>query len=225
MEGNVLWGGRMETLYGKSPVMILHLAEQLEGTEAGEKLLDWVLSGLKAYSENANVPEKNHYKPMWADGTDISGQVMPRTGYYGEKGTPFKPLKPNGDMMLALAKAVRLSDGDEVLWNTFRHQFKGINFGDPGEKLVSEPDLNLETANADPKMLVMVLEIYKATQHPQFLKLAERIGDNILEDKFHEGYFRPTVKHKYIKFDSPEPLALLMLEEARQGVLVTYLHI
>lgn len=217
LEGNVLWGGRMETLYGKSPVMILHLAEQLEGTEAGEKLLDWGLSGLKAYSEIAYVPEKNHYKPMWADGTDLSGEVMPRTGYYGKKGTSFKPIKPNGDMMLALAKAVRLSEGDEVLWNTFRHQFTGIDFGDPGSKWKAKPDLNLETTNADPKMLVMVLEIYKGTEIPQFLKLAERIGGNILKEKFHEGYFRPSEKHKYIKFDSPEPLALLMLEEARQG--------
>lgn len=29
-EGNMLWGGRMQTLYGQSPVLMLHLAKQLQ---------------------------------------------------------------------------------------------------------------------------------------------------------------------------------------------------
>ncbi|MEX2603155.1 MAG: hypothetical protein WD361_03080, partial [Gracilimonas sp.] len=52
----------------------------------------------------------------------------------------------------------------------------------------------------------------------EFLKLAEKIGDNILEDKFEDGFFRPTKDHIYTRFDRPEPLALLMLEAARQGI-------
>ncbi|MEX2603154.1 MAG: hypothetical protein WD361_03075, partial [Gracilimonas sp.] len=90
LEGNMLWGGRMETLYGKSPVMILYLAEQLEGTEAGNHLSEWTIEGLKAYAKYAYMPEENMFRPMWADGTDLTGHVYPRTGYYGKKGTPFK---------------------------------------------------------------------------------------------------------------------------------------
>ena len=217
LEGNVLWGSRMYTLYGKSPVMVLHLAEQLDQTETGDTLLNWTLEGLRAYIEHAYVPSKNHFKPMWADGTDLSGHTMPRTGYYGEKGTPFEPIEPSGEMLLAVAKAVRMSDGDQALWNGMRHLFQGEELGDPGASLEAEPDLNFDTDVADAGMLVTVLEMYKATKNPQYLKLAEIIGDNILKHKFHKGYFIASDQHKYVRFDIPEPLALLMLEEVRQG--------
>ncbi|WP_421775259.1 pectate lyase [Gracilimonas sp.] len=217
LEGNVLWGSRMQTLYGKSPVMILHLAEQLEQTETGDTLLKWTLEGLRAYIDHAYVPSENHFKPMWADGTDLSGHTLPRTGYYGEKGTPFKPVKPSGEMLLAVAKAVRMSDGDKVLWRGMRHLFLGEQLGDPGADLKAEPELNFDTEVADAGMLVTVLEMYKATKNPQYLKLAEIIGENILKYKFHQGYFIISDRHKYVRFDIPEPLALLMLEEVLQG--------
>ena len=218
LEGNVLWGGRMHTLYGKSPVMILHLAEQLKGSKAGDKLLAWTVNGLKAYVKYAYSPKMNHFKPMWADGTDLTGKVMPRTGYYGEKGTPFRPVEPTGEMVLALAKAVRLSGGDSVLWRAMRHMFIGNKLGDPGENLEDNPELNFQTKISDAGILVSVLEIYKASKRKEYLKLAEKIGDNILKDKFHQGHFVVSKKHKYVRFDIPEPLALLMLEEARMGL-------
>ncbi|MEQ8525982.1 pectate lyase [Gracilimonas sp.] len=218
LEGNVLWGSRMHTLYGKSPVMMLHLAEQLKGSEAGEKLLNWTLSGLKAYVKYAYSPEQNHFKPMWTNGVDLTGQVMPRTGYYGKKGTPFKPVKPTGEMMLALAKAVNLSEGSPELWEVMRSMFKAEKLGELGEDLKTDPELNYQTQISDPGMLVAVLEIHKATKNEKYLCLAEKIGNNILKDKFHEGYFIASEKHKYVRFDIPDPLALLMLEEARSGL-------
>lgn len=217
LEGNVLWGGRMETLYGRSPVMILHLAEQMKGTEAGERILNWAVNGLKSYAEYAYSPEQNHFKPMWADGTDLTNKVYPRTGYYGEKGTPFPTLEPEGAMMYAAAKAVRLTDGDDVLWNMLRNIFIHEGLGDPGSNYGDEPELSLETDISNPTYLVVVLELYKATFNPEFLELAERVGNNILDEKFDNGFFRPSEDHIYTRFDSPEPLALLMLEAARQG--------
>lgn len=217
LEGNVLWGSRMETLYGRSPVMILHLAEQLKNMEAGEKLKTWAIEGLKAYATYAYIPEENIFRPMWADGTDLTGDVYPRTGYYGKKGTPFKAVEPSSEMMLAAAKAVRLSEGETELWEWLRNMFKGEGLGDPGAKLDSESNLNYDTNSDDPTVLVTVLELYRYTEDEDFLRLAEKIGDNILANKFSEGYFRPTKNHIYTRFDRPEPLALLMLEAAQQG--------
>lgn len=219
LEGNVLWGGRMETLYGRSPVMILYLAEQLSETEEGKKILDWAVEGLTAYAEHAYSAEENEFKPMWADGTDLTGHVYPRTGYYGEKGTPFPTLEPEGAMILAAAKAVRLTNGNESLWNMLRSIFIHEGLGDLGQTYGGETELDMETDVSNPTYLVSVLELYKATSDAQFLALAERIGDNILDEKFDGNFFRPSEEHIYTRFDSPEPLALLMLEAARQGDL------
>ncbi len=120
-------------------------------------------------------------------------------------------------MLLAVAKAVRMSDRDKISWRGMRHFFIGEQLGDPGAELETEPELNFGTDVADAEMLVTVLEMYKATENPQYLKLAEIIGDNILKYKFHRGYFIASDQHKYVRFDIPEPLALLMLEEIRQG--------
>ncbi|MEX0720961.1 MAG: hypothetical protein WD059_09850 [Balneolaceae bacterium] len=218
LEGNVLWGGRMQTLYGQSPVMLLHLAEKLEGTDAGENMLKWTLNGLKAYADFAYVPGENHFRPMWADGTDLTGHVIPRTGYYGKKGTSFKPIEPDGAMLLAYTKAVRLSDGDSTYWKVVRNIFEDEALGDPGVEYDSRSNLNLNTEVEDPAILVSVLELYRATGNRQFLSLAETIGDNILKERFINGYFQPSKDHIYARLDAPEPLVLLMLEAARQGM-------
>ncbi|WP_185957348.1 pectate lyase [Gracilimonas mengyeensis] len=217
LEGNVLWGGRMETLYGRSPVMLLYLAEKLEGTEAGDYLLNHSLEGLIAYTQQAYVPEENHFKPMWADGTDLTGKLMPRTGYYGKKGTPFRAFEPTGPVILAAAKAVRLSGGNSALWQKVRHMFINEGLGDPGVEYGEQPDLNMGTEVSNATLLAAVLELHKSLDEPSFLELAERIGDNILSVKFHHGFFMDTANHKYAKFDRPEPVVLLMLEAARQG--------
>ena len=51
----------------------------------------------------------------------------------------------------------------------------------------------------------------KKSQNDAFLGLAERIGHNLLNTRFHKGYFVPSESHIYTKFDSLEPLVLLQL--------------
>jgi formylglycine-generating enzyme required for sulfatase activity len=217
LEGNALWGGRLSRIYGQSAVMLLHLAEELADTDDGTKILDWTLDGLRAIAEHAYVPEKNHFRPMWADGTDLTGHTLPRTGYYGQEGSQINPFTPDGPMVLSYARAVRLSVGDPILWNVIRHMFIDQQLGDPGPDIDSDPDLNLSTNQSDPGTLVAVLELYRTTGHRGYLELAERIGQNILRDRYHEGYFTDDPGRKSIYFDDPAPLALLLLEATLQG--------
>lgn len=217
LEGNVLWGSRVGTIYGKSAVMLLHLSEQLEGTETGEDMLTWTLDGLRALSDYAYEPNENIFRPMWTDGTDLSDEVYPRTGYYGEKGSQFSPYKPEGPMMISYARAVRLSNGEAPFWRVTRHMFMDENLGDPGTEFKSVPELNLETEQSNPDLLVAVLEIARTTGQEEYLELAKKIGHNIIESRFHNGYFLPSPDHKYVEFDTPEPLALLLLEATIQG--------
>jgi len=217
LEGNALWGGRMISLYGRNPIMTLHIAEQLAGTEAGETMLDWTLDGMRAYARHAYVAEQNHFRPMWADGTDLSDAVMPRTGYYGQKGDAFPKLEPDGVLALAYARAARLSGGDPEIWHVIRHMMIGQALGDPGVDVQARPQLNPDTGHSDPDMLVAVLELQRATGRDEYFQLADRIADNILDQRWHDGFFKPSGDHINARFDDPEPLALLTLEAVRQG--------
>ncbi len=217
LEGNVLWGGRVRTIYGQSAVILLHIAEQLHGTEIGQDFLEWTVDGMKALAHYAYSPEDNSFLPMWADGRDLTGETYPRTGYYGEKGTEFRSVKPDGTMMISYARAVRLTNGDGKIWNVLRHMFIDEGLGDPGSTPFDTPALNFATSITDPDILISVLDIYQLTGEEPFLQLAERIGNNIVAERFHKGYFLPTAKHKYARFDALEPLALLHLVATRYG--------
>lgn len=217
LEGNVLWGRRANTIYGRSSVILLHIAEQLEGTVSGKNFLKWTIDGIKAFIDYGYQEEENSFMPMWTDGQDLSGEVFPRTGYYGEKGTEFPSAKPGGPMMIAFARSLRLTGGDSKIWNVMRHMFIDEGLGDPGQTMSESPSLNLNTNQSDPDLLITTLEVYRTTGNTQYLELAEVIGKNILEEHFFEGYFIPSNNHIYTRFDSPEPLALLHLIATKQG--------
>lgn len=217
LEGNVLFGSRINTIYGRSAVLLLNISEQLRGISTGEKILNWTLDGLRAAAKHAYVPEEDHFRPMWTDGTDLTGDIYPRTGYYGEKGTEFKPYSTKGPMLISFAKGAHLSGGDPDIWNAIRHMFIGWDLGDPGSHPDETPELNMQADVSSGDVLVAVLELHRMTGQQDYLTLAERIGDNILKKRFHSGYFQPSKDHIYARFDDPEPLALLLLEAARRG--------
>jgi hypothetical protein len=58
------------------------------------------------------------------------------------------------------------------------------------------------------------LELYTKTNKPEFLQMAQCIGDNIIDEKCHKGFFVPSKNHIYSRFDCFEPLALLHLYAA-----------
>ena len=60
-------------------------------------------------------------------------------------------------------------------------------------------------------------QLFKSTNKNEFLHMAQRIGDNILIDRFHNGFFVVSDKHTYTKFDAIDSLALLRLHAAIAG--------
>ncbi len=89
--------------------------------------------------------------------------------------------------------------------------------GDIGSAPGVEVDLNLETDNSDPVMLYAVLEICRSSDHPDYRALAVRIGDNIIEQRFHNGFFMASADHINARVSALEPLALLALEAVLRG--------
>jgi pectate lyase len=211
LEGNVLTPARAFEIYGNVGVMQLTIAEQLG--EQGRDLLQWTVDGLIAYAKHAHDPEQNVLRPLLADGTDLSGHVLPRDGYFGKAGTTLDIRKPpfQGVLTVSYARAYRIT-GDEQLRQPLRHFLRGHKVGDIGASPGSAHNLQLDTDTSDPEVLIALVELHRRESNPAFLKLARRIGDNILEHRFHKGFFLLSKQHINANFDALEPLALLTLE-------------
>lgn len=213
-EGWVLWGGRVQTIYGNSALVQLHLAERM-GPQ-GETLLSWIADGLKAYLAHTYDPDKNHFRPMWADGTSMEGVKLPRSGYYGKKGAVIKPLKAGTPFLVSYARAFRLT-GDDGLWQGVRSIAQGNGLGDLGAKAGTDPQVNLETKLASEEAIFALLEVHQVAPQEQYLELARRLADNLIAARLHHGYFLPSAKHVNARFSTTEPLAILALDATLRG--------
>lgn len=212
LEGNLLNGHR--GIYTNNAIVQLRLAQSLG--DRGAQLLEWTREGMHAYARHAYDADSNTLKPLWADGTSLSGFAIPRFGYFGKKGTVFKPVSAGMDMLFSYAMGYRLT-GDRVLWETARGIARGHGLGDLGERPGEGVSVNLETGNADPVAIFALAELYHGTDCRDYLELARRIGGNIVEAHFHHGFFLPSERHVHACFDALEPLALLTLEAALRG--------
>jgi pectate lyase len=179
-------------------------------------LLEWTRDGLRAYASYAYVPERNSVRPLWTDGTDLTGYVFPRPGYYGPAGEVFRESSADPLLLQSYALAYRLT-GDPELWTVARQMARGHDLGDLGVSPGKGVALNLTTEKAMPTVIFALLDLYRATQHRAYLDLARRLGDNLLRQRFHHGYFLPSERHRHARFDTEEPLALLAIEAALRG--------
>lgn len=212
LEGNILLGPQARSIYGVNALMQMALAEELAGV-AGE-LLEWTVTGLGSYARHAYLPEANALRPLIADGTDLSGHVLPRDGYYGKAGTVLRPFAADGLFLASYARAYRLT-GDEAMWRMVRGIARGLGLGELGEAPGVGVRVNPAAPCRDPRVVFALLEVYERSMHPAYFELAERVGENVLAATYAEGYFRGG--GEVVFFDSLEPLALLALEAAGRG--------
>ena len=173
----------------------------------GREFKQWALEDLAARARAAYRQKDNLWIPIRTDGTSlegIDGKV---------------PWAANPVDFWAYTLAYRMAD-DQFMWQMARNIGRGNGFGDIGTNREGKPSLRLRTDCSNPCAILGFLELYRATQEEQFLEMARRIGDNILADKFYRGFFVPSKKHIYAKFDAIESIVLLNLHIAvRSGDL------
>ncbi len=215
-EGWALFHGRERSIYAIHALVLLGVAESLE--EEGADFLTWTVDGLAAYLNHAYDEEGNHFRPLWADGTDLSGRMIETFGYYNQTNQPrpFTGSDADGAFLVSYARAFRLS-GDERLWRGLRGMVRGNGLGELGPQPADPPRLNLATDHADPETIYALLDLHRSHPHPGLLGLARRIGDNILARRTRDGFFVPSAKHLNASFNAQEPLALLALHAALTG--------
>lgn len=214
LEGYVHWGGRIKTIYVENGFMQMVMAEKMG--EEGESFLDGIISSLNALAEHGYNSGSNQFRPMWADGTDLTGQSYPRTGYYGAEGTNWSPITADMDFLMTYARAYRLS-GDENMWDMARSIASGLGIGNIGSEPGVDVAINMDAQDRGYKEIFALLELYRSEPDPQYLERAEIVADNIISRHYHDGYFLETAEHRYARFDTPEPLAILALEAVLMG--------
>jgi len=107
------------------------------------------------------------------------------------------------------------------MWEMASNIAQGNRLGDIGAVTGDSPKLQIPKDHFDPYTLLAFLELYRKTDKTEFLQAAQKVGDNILFLRYHDGFFAPSSKHIYAKFDDIEALALLHIEAAMHGKVLS----
>lgn len=196
--------------YTQAAICRLQLSERLGA--AAEEFKTSALADLRAWARHCYDPSDNRYWVMLTDGTKLLPSDIKRPGYATED--QLGKHSAGGLHLWAYAIAYRLT-GDPALWQMVSRIAAGAGLGDLGEAPGEPGRPNLRTASRDVYAIFALLELGAATHRRDYVALAERIGDNLLADQFHRGFFLPSRNHVYAEFDSVTPLALLYVYAAR----------
>ena len=208
LEGNMLSGGEPYSIYVMNALMELQLTDDI-GEEVKE-FAEWTLDGLNAYIDYAYMPEKNMFKPLITDGTDLSGYVLPRDGYYGKAGKVMKPFLTDSTYFYSFSRAFEFSD-DLRYWEILRNIAIYYDLGDLGKSPGKKTKINFKTKCQQEILIFGLICIYRATAINDYLQLASIIADNIIENNYNKGFFVSTGSNIAL-FDTVKPLAILSLE-------------
>ncbi|WOA51494.1 pectate disaccharide-lyase PelW [Dickeya solani] len=191
-EANVLFRD-MRPLLIDSPLAMLDILHHQPDAE----ILTWVIAGLKNYYQYAYDVDSNSLRPMWNNGQDMTGYCFKRDGYYGKAGTVLKPFPLEGDYLLPLVRAWRLSDDDDlytlIVTMLSRLEKQGIH------------------QSASPFLLLAITELAHAKQSAQWAEYAWQMAEILFKRYFHHGLFVRSEHHRYVRLDDPFPTILLTL--------------
>jgi pectate lyase len=202
------------TIYSDNALMQLQVGQDL-GAD-GKDLLEWTREGMAAFVQHAQIPGTNLLRPMLTDGTDLTDFVVKRDGYYDRKGTKLAAYKATPELMIAYARGFLIT-GDKTLWQMARGIGEDSDLGDIGSAPGKDVKVNLKTKNADAHALFSLLDLYRQTHADAYLQLARCVGDNVVRDKYHHGYFTPYEDTIYANVNAIEPYALLALDATIKG--------
>ena len=212
-KGHLVVEGTLFPCYGNTPQVKPQICQFLLGEalgDDGKEFTQWALEELTAWGKVAYRKKDNSFIPMLTDGTSMEGYVCKKEGYFGPKGRILKAGRAGTMDFYTYALAYRTT-GDTFMWEMARSIARGNGLGDIGVTPGDEPHLPDHTDCSAYPALLGFLELHEKTGKSAYLNLAKKIGDNIVTNFFHKGFFVRSREHLYAKFDALEPLVLLHL--------------
>jgi len=205
------------------PWMSISLVGEMLGEE-GKEFTRCALEEFTAWGKVSYRKRDNSFVPMLTDGTNLEGYVWEKGPGNASGANVIRPYPADPSFFWAYSVAYRAT-GDEFMWGMVRNIALGNSFGDIGQTPAHTPKLQTDTACSHVYGLLGFLQLYAKTKKPAYLQMSRRIGDNILLNQFHKGFFVPSKKHIYTRFDCFEPLALLHLDAAMKSKIGSVPHI
>lgn len=202
-----------------------------EDSEEGKILIDRCIIGGGNYLKYAYDFENNKRKNILIDGRDLTGFVRDRAGYYGNAGTIFGFGTFTTESFMGLCYAYghaakyrenpRYTEHIDLMWSVIQNYMDKTDMGNPGTKAGgSDMELNYQYDGKDPKILIAMLYLYRATGCTEFLDMARNIASNIIENSMVNGFFVENDSLRYIPLDNISGLyayAMVMLEAYIEG--------
>jgi len=217
-EANVAWKNT-QAVYVDNILMLLEAAKKYGVSD----FVDWARQYIEGYLEYAyiRVDGRNKIIPMFNDGTVTYGYIVPEVGYFGPSKMRLDYVDMPTTYLLPILRTILQIEKDEdkaTLWSYFRDIVYTFGLGDIGELGGAQPNLNLDTSVDDPFALMAMVELYDATKNIDYLNVARTIGNNIVREKFHRGFFVESEIMLYSRLDQPDTLALLTLDAVIRGI-------
>lgn len=155
------------TLYGNFQTIASELYDDV-GSEVKD-ILDWSVESAIAYATYCYDEKNNTSKMVLGDGTDLTGYILPRNGYYGSKGKEIVPKYQPSAGVAGFAAAFRQT-GNKTIWDTLRLMLKNQDLGDVGFVAGENMNLNYATKCNDAEIMFAVMELYKYSGNADYFK-------------------------------------------------------
>lgn len=220
-EANVAWKNT-QAVYVDNTLMLLETANKF----GIDMFVDWTRQYLEGYLDYAyiRVDGRNRVIPMFIDGTVTYGYVVPEVGYFGPSNMRLGYVEMPTTYLLPILRTILQTkeEANQVkLWTYFREIVEAFGMGDVGPLGGTAPFMNLDTSIDDPFALMAMVELYNETKNIEYLNVARTIGNNIVNERFHRGFFVENDMMLYSRLDQPETLALLSLDAVLRGIDLT----
>ena len=217
-EANVAWKNT-QAVYVDNILMLLEAADKYGQSE----FVDWARQYIEGYLKYAyiRVDGRNKIIPMFIDGTVTYGYIVPEVGYFGPSRMRLDYVDMPTSYLLPILRTILQTEKAEdqaLLWSYFRDIVYTFGLGDIGSLGGANPNLNVDTSIDDPFALMAMVELYDYTKNAAYLEVARTIGNNIVTEKFHRGFFVESEVMLYSRLDQPDTLALLTLDAVIRGI-------
>ena len=203
--------------YATNPVFMLRIAE-FSDEDDREFYKNAAREVMEAFIDYSYVPTENTFNSVLGDGTVLTGYKSRRYYTYVTYGGVTGRNTLSNDYIYSAAKVYNATKSPKI-WEFLRSLCDARSIGDIGTAPGVNSDLNYYTQATDPKLLLGLIELYKETFVEDYLKMARKVGNNIIAELYKDGYFVSSSNNKYSEVNNMYAYALIALETAVTGQL------
>ncbi len=160
------------------------------------------------YMRLAYDPANNNFKMMLIDGTDLTGFVCKRAGYYGGIGQVYNRgsggTRTFASAALTYARAKdypQFKEQRDMIWTYLKKYAEANEMGNLGDLEAGDggTDVNLTCSKNSEDYILGLIYLYEATDNVQFLDLARVIAKNHLDTYLVDGFIveKPEIGYIY----------------------------